>query len=111
MKNIVIICTNFSVAILCYYGIAFNSVNFGGLDIYVSFALSGLTEIFGVVFIVFFFDHLGRRTILIGGQLFTVVMCISANFLQEDTKKGDLVCTLIGKSFIYSANLLLYEPC
>jgi Na+/melibiose symporter-like transporter len=96
MKNIIIICTNCLVATLCYYGITFNSVNFGGLDIYVSFALSGLTEIVGVVFIVFFLDHLGRRTILIGGQLLTGVMCIAANFLQEESENGALVCTLIG---------------
>ena len=101
MKNIIIICTNCLVATLCYYGITFNSVNFGGLDIYLSFALSGLTEIVGVVFIVFFLDHLGRRTILIGGQLITGVMCIAANFIQEDSENGALVCTLIGKSYVY----------
>ena len=98
LKNVVIISTNCLVATLCYYGITFNSVNFGGLDIYLSFALSGLTEIIGVVFIVFFLDHLGRRTILIGGQFITGIMCIAANFLQEDSENGALVCTLIGKA-------------
>ena len=97
-KNVVIISTNCLVATLCYYGITFNSVNFGGLDIYLSFALSGLTEIIGVVFIVFFLDHLGRRTILIGGQFITGFMCIAANFLQEDSENGALLCTLIGKA-------------
>ena len=98
LKNVVVISTNVLVATLCYYGITFNSVNFGGLDIYLSFTLSGLTEIVGVVFIVFFLDHLGRRTILIGGQLITGIMCIAANFLQEESENGALVCTLIGKT-------------
>ena len=97
MKNVVIVCVNCLVATLCYYGITFNSVNFGGLDMYLSFALSGLTEIAGVVFIVFFLDHLGRRTILIGGQLLTGIMCIASNFLQDDSENGALVCILIGR--------------
>ena len=108
MKNIIIICINCLVATLCYYGITFNSVNFGGLDIYLSFALSGLTEIVGVVFIVFFLDHLGRRTILIGGQLLTGVMCIAANFLQEESDNGALVCTLIGNSCEYVKHFSFY---
>ena len=100
MKNIIIVCTNCLVATLCYYGITFNSVNLGGLDIYLSFALSGVMEIGGVVFIIFFLDHLGRRTILIGGQLLTGIMCISASFLQEDSENGALVCTLIGEIIV-----------
>ena len=100
-KNIIIICINCLVATMCYYGITFNSVNVGGLDIYLSFALSGLTETVGVVFVVFFLDHLGRRTILIGGQLITGIMCIVANFLQEDSENAALVCTLLGKNYKY----------
>ena len=97
-KNNIMLCINVFVATLCYYGITFNSVNFGNLNIYLSFALSGLTEIIGVVFVVFFLDRLGRRTILIGGQLLTGVMCILANFVQEDAA---LICTLIGKGYKY----------
>ena len=107
--NILIICVNCLVATLCYYGITFNSVNFGGLDIYLSFALSGLTEIVGIVFVVFFLDHLGRRTILIGGQLLTGVMCIIANLLQQDSEDAALICTLIGKGYKYTiCSLFLY---
>jgi len=109
LKNVVVISTNVLVATLCYYGITFNSVNFGGLDIYLSFALSGLTEIVGVVFIVFFLDHLGRRTILIGGQLITGIMCIAANFLQEESENGALVCTLIGKTRGFEVIILLVQ--
>ena len=106
-KNNIILCINVLVATLCYYGITFNSVNFGGLDIYLSFALSGLTEIFGVVFVVFFLDRLGRRTILIGGQLLTGIVCIIANFLQEDNEDAALICTLIGKGYKYIILLVL----
>ena len=98
-KHTIVICINCLVATLCYYGITFNSVNFGGLDIYLSFALSGLAETVGVVFVVFFLDRLGRRTILVGGQLLTGVMCIIANFVQgdNDVAIAALICTLIGK--------------
>ena len=97
LKNIVIISTNCLVATLCYYGISFNSVNIGTSDIYLSFALSAVFEIAGYVSIIFFLDHLGRRTLLIWGQLLTGVMCIVANFLQDKSETATLVCTLIGK--------------
>ena len=97
MKNIVIVSTNCLVATLCYYGISFNSVNIGTTDIYLSFALSAVFEIAGYVFIIFFLDRLGRRTILIGGQLVTGIMCIAANFLQWGSENVALACTLIGR--------------
>ena len=96
MKNILIVSTNCLVATLCYYGISFNSVNIGTSDIYLSFALSAVFEIAGYVFIIFFLDRLGRRTILIGGQLLTGIMCITANFLQQENENVALACTLIG---------------
>ena len=97
LKNTLIICINFLVITMCYYGLTMHSVNLGSTNIYVNFVLSAVIEIPSYVFASLILDRIGRKTTLIVCQTIAGASCIIAGVIQDTTSEVVItVLTLLG---------------
>ena len=97
LKNTLIICINFLVITMCYYGLTMHSVNLGSTNIYVNFVLSAVIEIPSYVFASLILDRIGRKTTLIACQTIAGMSCIIAGVLQDTSSEVVItVLTLLG---------------
>ena len=81
--NTLVMCFNWIVTNICYYGLILNSVNLAGSDIYANFSLSAAIEIPSYVFTVLVIDRVGRKPLLVFCQLLAGVTCIIAGYGQN----------------------------
>ena len=92
--NTLVMCFNWIVTNICYYGLILNSVNLAGTNIYANFSLSAAIEIPSYVFTVLVIDRVGRKPLLVFCQLLAGVTCIVAGLNDNDGLV--LAMTLLG---------------
>ena len=101
-KNTLIMCVNWLVTTMCYYGLSMNSVNLSS-SIYLNFVLTASIEIPSYIFCVLVMDGWGRKPILVFCQFLAGTTCIAAAFPEEDWLV--LTLTLLGLSIKKYCNL------
>ena len=105
--NTSVMCFNWIVTNICYYGLILNSVNLAGTNIYANFSLSAAIEIPSYIFTVLVIDRVGRKPLLIFCQLLAGVTCIVAGF-EKDQHGLVLAMTLIGEISFFGLMMLIW---
>ena len=94
-SRLAIICFNWIVTTICYYGLAMSTSL--SQDLFTSFLVSAAMEIPSYVFCMLVVDRWGRRPILSLVQILAATACITAGCLPDHYHIGKLLLIVAGK--------------
>lgn len=111
MMRLVILCYNWLVSAMVYYGLSLNSGNLAG-NIYINFELMALVEIFGYVICLLGLNRIGRRNLHIPSMLVGGGACLSTIFpvlyANASLEWINIVLALVGKCGAAAAFAIIY---
>ncbi|KAL3882125.1 hypothetical protein ACJMK2_028496 [Sinanodonta woodiana] len=106
-----IICINWMVVSLVFYGLSLNTQNLGG-DLFLNFMISGLVEFPAYTLCILLLNRLGRKMLYCGSMLLAGIACLSTIFTVlyggDELQPCTVTLAMIGKIGVAAAFAVIH---